>query len=81
MPTTGTNGIWESWTLLAALAAATRRVELGTLVSCTSVRNSAVLAKMAATVDEISGGRLIDELGGASGWMRPRFGSSRSPAG
>ena len=47
------------------------RVELGTLVACTGFRNPALLAKMADTVDEISGGRLI--LGLGAGWHEPEF--------
>jgi alkanesulfonate monooxygenase SsuD/methylene tetrahydromethanopterin reductase-like flavin-dependent oxidoreductase (luciferase family) len=49
-------GVWECTTMLAALAAATARVELGTLVLCSGFRNPAMLAKMADTIDEISGG-------------------------
>jgi alkanesulfonate monooxygenase SsuD/methylene tetrahydromethanopterin reductase-like flavin-dependent oxidoreductase (luciferase family) len=59
-------GIWECWSLVAALAAATQRVELGTLVVCAGFRNPALLAKMADTVDEISAGRLL--LGLGAGW-------------
>jgi probable F420-dependent oxidoreductase len=65
------DGIWECWTALTALAEATQRVELGTLVACTQFRNPALLAKMAATLDEISGGRLI--LGLGAGWHQPEF--------
>lgn len=66
-----TQAVWECWTILAALAEATTRVELGTWVLCTQFRNPALLAKMAATLDEVSGGRII--LGLGAGWHRPEF--------
>lgn len=56
---------------MSALAEATTQVELGTLVLCTSFRNPAILAKMAVTLDEISGGRVI--LGLGAGWHQPEF--------
>ena len=70
-PDAPTRGIWEAWTILAALAEATSRIELGTLVMCTSFRNPALLAKMADALDEISGGRLI--LGLGAGWHQPEY--------
>ncbi len=66
-----TAGGWEAWTMLSALADATRRVELGMLVAATPFRNPAVFAKMLATLDEISGGRVIAGLG--AGWHQPEF--------
>ena len=64
-------GPWEAWSLLAALAAATERVEIGPLVAATSFHSPAMLAKKAATVEEISGGRLI--LGLGAGWNRADY--------
>ncbi len=53
----------EAWTLLAALAAQTRRLRLGVIVTSNRTRSPALLAKMAATVDQISGGRLVFGIG------------------
>lgn len=64
-------GPWEAWTLLAGLATVTERVTLGPLVACLNFHHPAVLAKTAATVDELSGGRLVMALG--AGWNRTEF--------
>ncbi len=64
-------GVRECWSVLAGLAAVTSRVELAPLVSCTGYRNPALLAKIADTIDEISGGRLILALG--AGWHEPEY--------
>ena len=64
-------GPWEAWSVLAGLAAVTEHVELGPLVASASFHNPAMLAKKAATVDEISGGRLI--LGLGAGWNEVEY--------
>ena len=56
----------EAWTLMAALAAATNRVRLGQMCTCMAYRNPVYLAKVAATVDLVSGGRT--EMGIGGGW-------------
>jgi len=66
-----TIGVWECWTVLAALAEATQQIEIGTLVLCSSFRNPALLAKMATAADEVSNGRLI--LGIGAGWNEPEY--------
>jgi probable F420-dependent oxidoreductase len=64
-------GPWEVWTMLGALAAATDRVELGPLVACTAFHPPGLIAKMAATLAEVSGGRFV--LGLGAGWNEPEF--------
>ena len=64
-------GPWEVWTMLAALAAVTERVELGPLVACASFHPPGLIAKMAATIDEVSGGRFV--LGLGAGWNETEY--------
>ena len=64
-------GPWEAWTLLSAIAASTARIELGPLVACTNFHNPALLAKQAALIDEVSGGRFV--LGLGAGWNETEF--------
>src|SRR4051794_26371160 len=71
LPDGSTRGPYEAWTTLAAVAAVTERVEIGPLVASTAFHAPAMLAKLAATVDAISQGRLI--LGLGAGWNRREF--------
>jgi alkanesulfonate monooxygenase SsuD/methylene tetrahydromethanopterin reductase-like flavin-dependent oxidoreductase (luciferase family) len=64
-------GPWDAWSLLSALAAVTDRVRLGPLVACTAFASPALLARKAAAVQEISGGRLVLALG--AGWNETEF--------
>src|SRR6187200_3185146 len=71
LPDGSTRGPYEAWTTLAAIAAVTEQVEIGPLVASTSFHAPAMLAKQAATVDAISGGRLV--LGLGAGWNRREY--------
>ena len=71
LPGGRSRGPWEAWTSLAAIAVATQRVEIGPLVASTRFHAPAMLAKQAATVDGISGGRLI--LGLGAGWNEREY--------
>ncbi|MCC6791996.1 MAG: LLM class flavin-dependent oxidoreductase [Thermomicrobiales bacterium] len=62
---------WEAWSTLAAIAEATEWIEFGPLVAATGFHSPAMLAKKAATIDEISNGRLI--LGLGAGWNEPDY--------
>lgn len=64
-------GCLECWTTLSALAGATDKVRLGSLALCNDLRNPALLAKMIATTDLLSGGRVETTLG--AGWYEPEY--------
>ena len=64
-------GPWDVWTMLAGLAAVTRRATIGPLVACVAFHRPGLLARMAAAVDEVSGGRLVVGLG--AGWNETEF--------
>jgi alkanesulfonate monooxygenase SsuD/methylene tetrahydromethanopterin reductase-like flavin-dependent oxidoreductase (luciferase family) len=64
-------GPWDAWTQLAALAALTNRVRLGPLVAATAFHTPGLIARMAASIDEISGGRFV--LGLGAGWNETEF--------
>jgi alkanesulfonate monooxygenase SsuD/methylene tetrahydromethanopterin reductase-like flavin-dependent oxidoreductase (luciferase family) len=64
-------GPWDAWTLLAALAASTGRVRLGPLVASTAFHPPGLIARMAATIDELAGGRFV--LGLGAGWNETEF--------
>jgi alkanesulfonate monooxygenase SsuD/methylene tetrahydromethanopterin reductase-like flavin-dependent oxidoreductase (luciferase family) len=70
-PQSPTIPILEAWSLVAAVAAVTERVEIGTLVTPAGMRNPAHLGKVIATIDNIAGGRIIPGLG--AGWMPREF--------
>jgi probable F420-dependent oxidoreductase len=76
-PSGETRGPWEAWTTLAGLAEATERVTLGPLVAATAFHSPFMLAKLAATVDEISDGRLV--LGLGAGWNDTEFAALGAP--
>src|SRR6266851_7487539 len=64
-------GAWDCWTMLAALAATTGRVQIASFVACALYRNPALIAKMADTLDEVSAGRFILAIG--AGWIESEF--------
>ncbi len=64
-------GPWDAWTTLAALAASTERVRLGPLVACAAFHPPGILARMAASIDEVSRGRFV--LGIGAGWNETEF--------
>ena len=71
VPVVTQEATYEAWSLMAALAAATDTVRLGQMCTCTSYRSPAYLAKVASTIDVISGGRL--EMGIGAGWYDDEY--------
>ena len=70
-PEEGQRGVWEAFTVMAAVAARVPDVKIGSLVACTGFRNPGVIAKMTEAIDDISGGRFI--LGLGAGWHQPEY--------
>lgn len=64
-------GVWEVFTMMAAVAAAVPDVQIGSLVACTGFRNPGLIARTTETIDEISNGRFI--LGLGAGWHKPEY--------
>lgn len=64
-------GPFDAWSILAGVAASTERIDMGPLVTCLGFRPPGLLARIARTVDDMSGGRLV--LGVGCGWNRPEF--------
>lgn len=64
-------GVWEVFSMMAAVAASVPDVQIGSLVACTGFRNPALIAKTAESIDEISDGRFI--LGLGAGWHKPEY--------
>ncbi|MFO1536312.1 MAG: LLM class F420-dependent oxidoreductase [Actinomycetota bacterium] len=71
VPVPAHEAVFECWTVMAALAEATTTIRLGQMVSCTSYRSPALTAKIAASIDVISGGRL--EWGVGAGWYEGEY--------
>lgn len=73
----GVWGVMECFTTLAAIAATTNRIRIGSLVACNDLRSPALLAKMVATLDVLSKGRI--EVGMGAGWFEPEYQAAGIP--